>query len=84
MFIHTLAAEPPREALRYVNIDRTESIDGTDHDGDRTDRTEYLPARGLKLQDRLRRSELELRGPRNDLGIGPGAAEGSFLRAFSH
>eukprot|EP00969_Alexandrium_andersonii_P034157 1493731-Alexandrium_andersonii.AAC.1 len=29
--------------MRYVNIDRTEPIDGTEHDGDRTDRTEYLP-----------------------------------------
>eukprot|EP00969_Alexandrium_andersonii_P303739 13427197-Alexandrium_andersonii.AAC.1 len=33
----------PQEALRYVNIGQTEFIDGAECDGDRTDRTEYLP-----------------------------------------
>eukprot|EP00969_Alexandrium_andersonii_P011202 486737-Alexandrium_andersonii.AAC.1 len=37
---------PPGKALRYVNIDRTKPSDGTDHDGDRTDRTEHLPENG--------------------------------------
>eukprot|EP00969_Alexandrium_andersonii_P182017 8043266-Alexandrium_andersonii.AAC.1 len=32
------------------NIDRTESIDGAERDGNRTDRTEYLPEHAKSLQ----------------------------------
>ena len=47
-------AEPPWEALRCVNIDRTEPIDGTEGDGDRTDGTEYLRVRNLRTKQNLR------------------------------
>eukprot|EP00969_Alexandrium_andersonii_P001848 81661-Alexandrium_andersonii.AAC.1 len=40
-------AEPaPKPCATQRDIDRTESIDRTEHDGDRTNRTEYLPGRG--------------------------------------
>eukprot|EP00969_Alexandrium_andersonii_P209584 9258307-Alexandrium_andersonii.AAC.1 len=34
-----------RAGPREGDIDRTESIAGTEHDGSQSDRTEYLPAR---------------------------------------
>eukprot|EP00969_Alexandrium_andersonii_P098983 4367111-Alexandrium_andersonii.AAC.1 len=58
------------------DIDRTESIDGTERAGHRTDRTEYLPGRSPKSQNRFMRSDLELRGPRSGLKIGPRSSRG--------
>eukprot|EP00969_Alexandrium_andersonii_P170150 7523110-Alexandrium_andersonii.AAC.1 len=63
------------------HIDRNEPIDGAEHDGDRADRTEYLPGRIGELlrlsrpplpsmQNRLRRSNLELRRSKSGLKIG--------------
>eukprot|EP00969_Alexandrium_andersonii_P142047 6279843-Alexandrium_andersonii.AAC.1 len=48
--------------MRHVNIDRTESIDGAEGDGDRTDRTEYLPA--MVLPAIVRRMTVRLLPPR--------------------
>eukprot|EP00969_Alexandrium_andersonii_P323308 14285009-Alexandrium_andersonii.AAC.1 len=51
---------PPQEALRYANIDRTEPTDGTEHDGDRTDRTDYLPVNRRRRYTVRRRGQLGL------------------------
>eukprot|EP00969_Alexandrium_andersonii_P352039 15436793-Alexandrium_andersonii.AAC.1 len=44
---------------------------GTEYGGDRTDRTEYLPAQSRHMQHRFRSSERELRRAKNDLKIPP-------------